>query len=80
MRFRTPIEYSTVSAIRGPLLVIEGINGVGWNEVVEVRLASGEVRHGVVLDVSRELATVEVYEGTSGLALDGLSVDRKSVV
>jgi V/A-type H+-transporting ATPase subunit B len=74
MSMRAPVEYRTVSSIRGPLLVVERVSGVGWDEVVEVRLASGERRHGVVLDVSRELAVVEVYEGTAGLALAGLSV------
>jgi V/A-type H+-transporting ATPase subunit B len=71
---RAPVEHTAVSAIRGPLLVLEGVEGVGWDEVVEIRLASGEVRHGVVLDVSREITVVEVYEGTAGLTLERLGV------
>jgi V/A-type H+-transporting ATPase subunit B len=64
-----PIEYSSASALRGPLLVVHGVEDVGWDEVAEIRLDSGEVRHGVVLDVDRELAVVEVLEGTGGMGL-----------
>ena len=74
MSLRAPVEHTAVSAIRGPLLVLEGVEGVGWDEVVEIRRASGEVRHGVVLDVSREITVVEVYEGTAGLTLERLGV------
>jgi V/A-type H+/Na+-transporting ATPase subunit B len=66
-----PIEYGSVGSIRGPLIVVEGVADVGWNEVAEIRLADGEVRHGVVLDVDLEHAVVEVLEGTAGMRLDG---------
>ncbi|MGZ8687349.1 MAG: V-type ATP synthase subunit B [Gaiellaceae bacterium] len=71
---RAPIEYASVTSIKGPLLVVEGVRDVGWDEVVELRLASGEVRHGVVLEVDRQLAVVQVFEGTGGLSLDGVRV------
>jgi V/A-type H+-transporting ATPase subunit B len=71
---RAPVEYRSVSSIRGPLLTVEGVSDVGWDELVEIRLDSGEVRHGVVLDIDRELAVVQVFEGTSGLALSAARV------
>ena len=58
------IEYTRMQEIRGPLLVVGDVEGVGWDEVGEIRLDSGEVRHGVVIDVERDLAVVEVLEGT----------------
>jgi len=69
-----PVEYASVTSARGPLLVVEGVSGVAWDEVAEVRLDSGELRHGVVLDVSDTLAVVEVYEGTAGLQLGAVRV------
>ena len=63
-----------VASIHGPLVVVEDVAGVGWDEVAEVRLDSGEVRHGVVLDVHDDLAVVEVFEGTSGIGLDSARV------
>ena len=74
MTVRAPIEYATASAVRGPLVVIEGVEGVGWDEVAEIRLDDGEVRHGVVLDVNRDVAVVEVFEGTDALRLGHLRV------
>ena len=46
------VEYESLAEIRGPLLVVEGVEGVGWDEVAEIRLGSGERRNGVVLDVA----------------------------
>ena len=74
MSARAPIEYRALGSIRGPLIVVEDVGGVGWDEVAEIRLESGEVRHGTVLDVDRDLAVVEVLEGTSGMRLDSARV------
>lgn len=64
---RAPVEYGGVRSVAGPLIVVSGTRDVGWDEFVEVRLASGEVRHGVVVEVDRDLAVVQVMEGTRGL-------------
>ena len=74
MSSRAPIEHTAVASVRGPLLVVERVDDVGWDEVAEIRLASGEVRHGVVLDVNRDVAVLEVYEGSAGLRLNELRV------
>jgi V/A-type H+-transporting ATPase subunit B len=71
---RAPIEHTRVASVRGPLMVVEGVSGVGWDEVAEIRLASGELRHGVVLEAHGELAVVEVFEGGDGIGLDGMAV------
>jgi V/A-type H+-transporting ATPase subunit B len=69
MNVRAPVEYSALTSIKGPLLCVEGVQGVGWDEVAEIHLESGEVRHGIVLEVAGDLAVVQVFEGTRGLAL-----------
>jgi V/A-type H+-transporting ATPase subunit B len=71
---RAAIEYTRLDSIRGPLVVVGDVGGVGWDEIAEIRLSSGEVRHGVVLDVDRELAVVEVFEGTAGIGTGGARV------
>ncbi len=68
------IEYESLVEITGPLLIVDGVSGVGWDEVAEVRLGSGERRNGVVLDVHGGIAVVEVLEGTSGMRLDDARV------
>lgn len=74
MRVRAPIEYRAIGSIRGPLIVVQDVTGVGWDEVAEIRLETGEVRHGTVLDVHGDLAVVEVLEGTTGMRLDSARI------
>lgn len=62
------VQYTHIGKLRGPLLVVRDIEGVGWDEFAVVRLGSGERRHAMVLDVDDDLAVVEVFEGTQGIA------------
>jgi V/A-type H+-transporting ATPase subunit B len=64
---RAPVEHGGIGSVVGPLVIVRNTQGVGWDEYAEVRLATGEVRHGVVLEVDRDLAVVQVLEGTAGL-------------
>ncbi|MEU6017390.1 V-type ATP synthase subunit B [Streptomyces sp. NPDC047515] len=61
------VEYTAIRELRGPLAVVEGVSGVGWDEFVRVTLESGEQRHGLVLEVDREVAVVQVLEDTAGM-------------
>jgi len=65
--FSVPVEYDGARDVEGPLLVIEGVEGVGFDEIAGVRLPSGELRRGLVLEVHRDLAVVQVLQGTSGI-------------
>ena len=74
MSLLTALEHTAVSELRGPLLVVRDVHGVGWDEFAEIRLDSGRVRHGLVLEVDHDLAVVQVLEGTDGMRLDGSRV------
>ncbi len=67
-------EYSKIREIKGPLLIVEGVSNVAYDEIVEVELPSGEKRRGRVLDVSRGVAIVQVFEGTTGITTTGTTV------
>ena len=69
-----PKEYTTVSNLSGPLMVVEKINDVRFDELVEIRLQSGERRKGRVLEISEDQALVQVYEGTTGIDADNTKV------
>ncbi|MBN1881522.1 MAG: V-type ATP synthase subunit B [Deltaproteobacteria bacterium] len=60
-------EYEGLRKIKGPLIFIENIKNVGFEEMVEITHPNGEKRHGRVLEVGSDIAVVEVFEGTSGL-------------
>jgi V/A-type H+-transporting ATPase subunit B len=70
----TQIEYTSLSGISGPLIFVEGVRQVGYGEIVEIRDASGAMRMGQTLEVDEQRAVVQVFEGTSGLAMQGLRV------
>src|SRR5512136_2574255 len=67
------IQYTKVSEVTGPLMIIEGIKDVAYNEVVKIKLASGEQRTGQVLEAFLDKAVVQVFEGTKGLDTDKTS-------
>jgi len=68
------IEFTDITAVKGPIIVTRGTHDVGWDEAALVRLASGEERHGVVLDVSDDVAVVQIYEGTAGVRPSGTTM------
>lgn len=70
-----PIEYRSARSAAGPLLVVSGVAGhAGWDELVTIRLPSGERRRGLVLEVNRDLAVVQVLQGTDGIDPAGTGV------
>lgn len=72
---RQRIEYTGVRELRGPLAFVAGVRGVGWDEFVWIRLSTRELRHGLVLEVDRDLAVVEVLEGTVGMDTAGTRLE-----
>ena len=67
------IEYTTVSEVAGPLMIVEGIKDVAYNEVVKIKTSFGEERTGTVLEAFMNKAIIQVFEGTKGLDTDKTS-------
>jgi V/A-type H+-transporting ATPase subunit B len=61
------VEHVHIGELRGPLLVVRDVDGVGYDEFAEIRDSSGAIRHGLVLEVDRDVAIVQVLEGTAGM-------------
>lgn len=64
-------EYRTVTEVVGPLMVVEGVEGVKYDELVEIELQTGEKRRGKVLEVNGSKAMVQLFEGSTGINLKG---------
>ena len=58
-------EVRKATRARGSLLFVESLPGVRYGEVVEITLESGEVRLGQVIDVSKDVAVIQVFGGVS---------------
>ena len=56
-------EYKTAREVVGPLMIVEGVEGVKFNEQVEVQMHNGEIRQGQVLEVDGDNAMVQLFEG-----------------
>ncbi|MBN1894916.1 V-type ATP synthase subunit B [bacterium] len=67
-------EYRGVQQIVGPLIIVDRIHNVGFNELVEIRTSGGEEKLGLVLEAGEGMAVVQVFEGTTGLSLPDTSV------
>ncbi|MEM2552100.1 MAG: V-type ATP synthase subunit B, partial [Sulfolobales archaeon] len=68
------VEYETIKEIRGPLVIVEKIGSVAFDEMVELELSNGEKRSGRVLEVGLGYAVVQIFEGTSGVSTKGTKV------
>lgn len=62
-------ETKAISRTKGSLLVAESIPGVQFNEMVDVRLASGEIRRGQAIDISKKVTIIQVFGGVSEVDL-----------
>lgn len=71
-------EYKTVSSIAGPLMIVEKVSGVKYDELVEVQVpGEKKTRMGKVLEVSGDRAVVQMFEPTSGVKTEGTKVKFK---
>jgi V/A-type H+-transporting ATPase subunit B len=67
-------EYLTVREIEGPLILMEGVEGARYNELVEVEFPDGTIGLGNVLEVEEDLVLLQSFESTSGLNVSGTRV------
>ncbi|MEF8832220.1 MAG: V-type ATP synthase subunit B, partial [Candidatus Thermoplasmatota archaeon] len=67
-------EYQNVTEVAGPLMVVEGISDVAYDEIAKVKLPSGEERLGQVLEAGTDSAVLQVFAGTRGLDTKETSV------
>ncbi len=67
-------EYRTVGEVVGPLMMVEDVEGVQYNELVEIQMHDGQVRQGQVLEVQEDRAMVQLFEGSSGINLEKTKV------
>lgn len=67
-------EYHNVKSVEGPLLFVEGVSGIGYDEIVEVETENGTKKRGKILEISENLACIQIFESTMGLDTLGTKV------
>jgi V/A-type H+-transporting ATPase subunit B len=67
-------EYRTIQEVAGPLMMVRGVEDVGYDELGEIELASGERRRCKVLEIDGGNALVQLFENSTGINLDSSKV------
>ena len=62
-------EYKTITEVVGPLMVVEGVEGIKYYELVDIETQTGELRRGRVLEVNGDKVMVQLFEKSAGLNL-----------
>ena len=63
------LQYLGLNEINGPLVVLDEVSGISYDEVAELHLEDGTERLGRVVEISGDKAVLQVFEGTKGLSL-----------
>ncbi len=69
-----PKEYRTIQEVAGPLMLVQGVEGVTYNELGEIELSNGEIRRCKVLEVNGTDAMVQLFESSTGINLSNSKV------
>ncbi len=69
-----PKEYRTIQEVAGPLMLVQGVENVTFDELGEIELANGEIRRCKVLEINGSEALVQLYEDSTGINLSNSKV------
>ena len=64
------LEYIGLSQMEGSLIYLDGVSGIGYDEMAEISLENGEKRYGRVIMLDGSRAVLQVFEGTHGISLE----------
>src|SRR5664279_5565622 len=61
------VDYRTLNYVTGPLIFVQDVAGVAYNEMVSILMPDDSRRSGQVLEISGNMAVIQVFEGTQGI-------------
>ena len=62
-------EYKTIREVAGPLMLVDQVEGVKYDELVEIEQSDGRRRRGKVLEINQDKALLQLFEGSQGLRI-----------
>lgn len=69
------LEYIGLKQINGPLVILDGVHGAAYEEMVKIHAADGSERQGRIIELHGDRAVVQVFEGTDGLSLTNTTTE-----
>lgn len=67
-------EYRTIREIVGPLMVVQKVSDVKYDEIVEIETQNNEKRLGKVLEINEDTAVVQLFESSAGINIKNSKV------
>ena len=67
-------EYRSIAEVAGPLMLVQNVEGVTFNELGEIELSSGEIRRCKVLEIDGSNAVVQLFENAVGINLSNSKI------
>ncbi len=62
------VEYLGIKEVNGSLIVLEGVKGASYEEMVDIKLEDGRTKVGRIIELNEDVAVVQVFEGTTGIS------------
>lgn len=66
-------EYTHLHKLEGPLMVVTGVDGAAYDEIVEIKTPQG-MKHGRVIQLEDDLAVIQVFEATANLSVQDVRI------
>ena len=67
-------EYKNIREVVGPIMVVTNVSGAGYDEIVEIKQANGEIRLGKVLEIRNNDAVIQLFESSQELKIASSTV------
>ncbi|WP_315115149.1 V-type ATP synthase subunit B [uncultured Clostridium sp.] len=67
-------EYLVLDRVQGPLIVLSGVEGVSYDEIVQIKVENGESKKGKVVQLDGDKAIIQIFESTAGISLHNTAV------
>ena len=74
-RVQPRVDNRTISGVEGPLVILENVKFPTFGEIVNVTLSSGAVRQGQILEINKNKAVVQLFEGTGDLDVKNCKIE-----
>lgn len=68
------LQYIGLEEVNGPLIFLDNVENVGYEEMVEIQMKDGELRHGRVVQIDGRKAAIQVFEGTQSMSLSNTKI------
>ena len=72
------LDYVGVKEINGSLIVLDDVEDAFFEEMVDIRLDNGTIRHGRIVQIEGKRVVVQVFEGTKSISLDNTRTRLKA--